>query len=142
MPITQKIDTYLEKLEELKSLEQEIVEILPPQLWDRYQKLQLEIPSDKSVLQKEIKEGKTTIDHAGLSFKVSTRNRSTISPNFLSTARDLGHVDTLIDLGVITGIKINEDQIERLDPELAGIYGNLVSKTPTLALSWPKRADK
>ena len=58
------------------------------------------------------------------------------------TAQDLGHLGTLVDLGVITGIKVNEDMIGRLDPELSGIYSNLVEKKQYTSLTWPKKADK
>ena len=142
MSIESELEAYLLKVKELREIENAITESLPDQLWTRYTNLQKEIPSDKSVLQKKLREGKQTIEHDNIKFVVYNRNTTKLSEDFLPTARDLGHLEKLVDLGVITGIKINEDQIERLDPELQAIYGNLVDKVKTLAVRWPKKADK
>ena len=142
MPIEEEIKQYRDKIQELLEIEQTITELLPEQLWDRYQKLQLEIPSDKSVLQKKIKDGKSTVETDGLVFKVSSRTRTQVPQEFMETAAELGHFEQLVDTGVITGLKINEDQLERVDPELAGIYKNLLKQQPYLVLTWPKKADK
>ena len=142
MSIEDKVLSYREKVEKLKALEKEITELLPDRVWDEYHNLQLEVASDKGVLQKKIKEGQQTVEVGSLVFKVSTRARTHIPDSFMYTAQDLGHLGTLVDLGVITGIKVNEDMIGRLDPELSGIYSNLVEKKQYTSLTWPKKADK
>ena len=136
-----KIMNYRDKVQEVHDLLNEIQKVVPPALWDRYNQIKSELPSDKSVIMKEIKDGKETIECDGITFRVSQRSRTTIPEEFLHTARDLGHLDVLVDLGVITGIKVNEDQLQRIDPELAGIYSNLVKKVKTTALTWPKKVD-
>lgn len=141
MNTEEKIIEYRNKIQKLKELEQEITELLPDKVWDMYHNLQAEILSDKSVIQKEIKAGKESIEVNGLYFKMSTRSRASIPDSFMYTALDLGHLDKLVDLGVITGVKVNEDMISRLPPELAGIYNNLVEKKEYVALTWPKKAD-
>ena len=141
MSIEEKVKNYRRKIQKLKELEQEITEILPDKVWDMYHNLKAEIVSDKSVIQKDIKAGKESVDVEGIYFKMSTRNRTSIPDSFMYTALDLGHLDRLVDLGVITGVKVNEDMIERLPPELAGIYSNLIERKEYLALTWPKKAD-
>lgn len=141
MSIEEKVKNYRNKIAELKALEREIAETLPDQLWNAYHNLQKEIVSDKSVLQKQMKDGKQTIEVDGIKFKISTRTRTSIPDNFMYTALDLGHLPRLIDLGVITGVKVNEDMIQRLPEEMAGIYTQLIEKKPYQALTWPKKAD-
>lgn len=140
--IEQKIKTYRDKVQALKELEQEIVETLPEKLWDTYNNLKAELESDKSVIQKEIKDTGTSVEVDGMVFKVSNRERLSIPDSFMYTAADLGHVSKLIDLGVITGIKVNEDMLERLPPDLSAIYSNLVEKSSYRAVTWPKKADQ
>ena len=140
--IENDITEYRNKIKELKDLEKEIVDTLPEQLWDKYHLLKAEIESDKSVIQKKIKDGKESVSVDDMLFKVSTRTRTSIPDSFMYTALDLGHIETLIDIGVITGVKVNEDMVSRLDPEMAGIYSNLIEKKPYTALTWPKKADK
>ena len=141
MSIEDKVHEYRSKIKTLKELEQEIVELLPDALWNKYHNLKAEVESDKSVIQKEIKAGKQTVEVDGLRFKMSTRTRTSIPDSFMYTALDLGHLDTLVDIGVITGVKVNEDMIGRLSPEMAGIYSNLVERKEYSALTWPKKAD-
>ena len=142
MNIEDKILEYRQKIKTLKELEQEITELLPDKLWENFHNLKAEIDSDKSIIQKDLKAGKESVQVDGIVFKVSTRTRTSIPDNFMFTALDLGHLDKLVDIGVITGVKVNEDMIERLPPELAGIYSNLVEKKEYKALTWPKKADK
>ena len=137
-----RIQEYRKKIKKLQEMEQELIEVIGSDVWDMYHRLQQEIESDKSVIQKEIKAGKETVEVDGLKFKMSTRTRTSIPDKFMFTALDLGHLDKLVDLGVITGVKVNEDMIERLPPELSGIYGNLIEKTEYSALTWPKKADR
>ena len=142
MTIEDKIKTYLEKVKALKEIEAEIQEIVPDYLLEQQEKLSQEVESDKSVIQKEIKSSGVGIEVEGLRFKMSTRTRSSVSPDFMYTAVELGHIEELIKIGLITDVKVNEDMIERLEPEMAGIYRNLIVKKPYQALTWPKKADK
>lgn len=142
MTVEDNILRYLDKVQELRRIEQEINDALPPQLWTRYHNLQLELESDKSVIQKEIKDVGKSVEVGGCLFKISTRTKVTVSPDLLETARDLGHLNTLVDMGVITKVTVNEDQINRLDPDLAAIYSGFVQEEPTTVLTWPKKADK
>ena len=139
--IEDNIKKYLGKIQELRELERLIETELPEGLWKRYQNLKLEIPSDKSVLQKEIKDHKQTVEVDGIKFGLSKRSKTSIGKDFMLTAKDLGHLELLVDLGVVTDIKINEEQIERLEPELQAIYSNLVKKFEIPILRWPKKAD-
>ena len=142
MTIEEKIKVYREKIKSLKAVEEEIADIVPDYLLEQQEKLSKEIESDKSVIQKEIKDFGSGVEVDGIKFKLSERTRSSVSPDFMYTAVELGHIGELIKLGLITDIKVNEDMIERLDPEMAGIYRNLIIKKPYKALTWPKKADK
>lgn len=141
MTIEDKIKAYLDKLESLRAIEQEIEELVPDYLREQREKLTQEIESDKSVIQKDIKDLGAGVEVDGLKFKLSTRTRSGVSPDFMHTAVELGHIEDLIKIGLITEVKVNEDMIERLDPEMAGIYRNLIIKKPYQAITWPKKAD-
>lgn len=139
--IEDRLKEYMNKVQELKQLRQEIQEHIPNELALKEEQLALEVESDKSVLQKQIKDGGDTVIVDGTYFKVSTRSKSAVSEEFLPTAKDLGHLEYLVEVGVITDVKVNEDMIQRLDPELAGIYSNLMVQKPYKALSWPKKVD-
>lgn len=140
--IEDKITDYLNKVEELSGLEKYILECVPEQLWNRYNNLKEELPSDKSVLQKELKDGKQTVEHGGHKFVVYDRTTTAPSEEFLETAKELGHLEKLIDSGVITGIKVDEDQIQRLEPNLLAIYSNLIKEYKVTSIRWPKKADE
>ena len=137
-----KITDYLKKVAELAELERHILDCVPDQLWQRYNNIKQEIPSDNSVIQKELREGKTTIEHEGHKIVVYDRTKTAPSADFLETAKELGHLESLVELGVITGIKINEDQIQRLEPNLQAIYSNLVNTFKITSIRWPKKADE
>lgn len=141
MSIEDKIKQYLDKIDEYKEIEKLIVETLPEQVWTRYEQLKLELESDKSLIQKQIKEEKTSVEVDGHKFGLSTRSKTGIDPDFMHVAKELGHLDELIDMGVITDLKINADQIQRLDPEKLAIYQNLITESTYTVLRWPKRAD-
>lgn len=142
MTIEEKIRAYLEKVQSLKAIEKEIEDIVPDYLLEQQEKLTQEVESDKSLIQKDIKASGAGVEVDGIKFKVSTRTRSSVSPDFMYTAVELGHIEHLIEIGLITDVKVNEDMIERLDPEMAGIYRNLIVQKPYQALTWPKKADK
>ena len=142
MSAEEEIKKYLRKVEELKEIENLIEQELPEGLWRRYNNLKMEIPSDKSVLQKEIKEGKTSLNVEGVQFSFSTRTKSAVSKDFIHVARDLGHLDYLVDMDVIKDVKINIDQIQRLEPDMVAIYSDLINKFDISVLRWPKKADQ
>lgn len=142
MSIEEKIRNYRHKVQQLNALEQQVMEALPDHLWESYHNLKDEIESDKSVIQKSLKEQNESVEVDGLLFKLGSRTRTVIPESFMYTAQDLGHLDTLVDLGVITGVSVNDAMLERLPPELAGIYSNLVERKEYKSLTWPKGADK
>jgi len=135
--IENKIKEYTEKVKTLEEITKEIEETIP-ELIEMQKRLELEVASDKSVIQKELKDLGNPVEVDGHWFKMSTRTRSAVTDDFMYTALELGHLEHLIEVGAITGIKVNEDVISRLDPELAGIYSNLIQQKPYVALSWPK----
>ena len=138
--IEDKIRTYAEKVKALKEITKEIEETIP-ELIEMQRRLAQEVASDKSVIQKELKDLGDTLEVDGHWFKMSTRTRSSVTDDFMFTALDLGHLELLIEAGAITWVKVNEDVISRLDPEVAGIYNNLIQKKPYKALTWPKGFD-
>lgn len=141
MSVEDKIKEYLRKTEELKELEALIEQELPEGLWRRYNNLKMELPSDKSVLQKDIKDGKTSVEVEGHKFGFSVRTKTEISKDFIHVAKNMGHLDTLVEMGVITDVKVNEDQIQRLPVEMQAIYLDLINTFDVSVLRWPSRLD-
>lgn len=141
MSVEDNIKDYLRKIEELKELEALIEQELPEGLWRRYNNLKMEIPSDKSVLQKQLKDGKTSVEVEGHRFSFSTRTKTAISKDFIHVAKDMGHLDDLVEMGVIKDFKVNEEQIQRLPVEMQAIYLDLINTFDISVLRWPKKAD-
>ena len=48
MSVEQKIKDYISAIKRRDDLLQEIEKLLPPQLWETYQKAEEQLPSDKS----------------------------------------------------------------------------------------------
>ena len=74
LTLENEIKQYIKNVKDLEHVEKEIIGMLPEGLWKHYLDLKNRLPSDKSIIQKKIKENKSPIEVGDYSFKLSKRN--------------------------------------------------------------------
>lgn len=134
------IDALLEANTEIADL-WERLKLADPDAVEMLHELQAKKPGLVSEAKKELREGGPGSTKVGAySFRVSSGGDKKVfdAEDIVEEAEDRGHMDELMRYGVVA-YTVNATQMERLNPELRAIYGEMFTmKKGTLRVSIPK----
>ena len=134
------VDKLLETNQEIADL-WERLKLADPDAVEMLRELEAKKPGLVDEAKKELREagpGSTKI--GSYSFRVSAGNDKKVfdAEDIVEEAEDRGHMDELMRYGVIE-YAVNPTQMERLNPELRAIYGEMYTmKKGTLRVTIPK----
>jgi|SaaInlStandDraft_3_1057020.scaffolds.fasta_scaffold00942_7 hypothetical protein len=134
------VDALLETNDEISAL-WERLKLADSDAVDMLRELEAKRPALVNEAKKELREGGAGSTKIGAyQFRVSSGSDKKVydSEDIVEEAEERGHMDELFRYGVI-GYTVNPTQMERLNPELRAIYGQMFTlKKGTLRVTIPK----